>query len=773
MGRITRNNQATNTGLINITGSNVTNTSRRIEMTVPGAIKRSVSKRDAKASLWTTLITLIAVAFAGIFGAAGSASASQAASIASGAAAGSPSQVDLRFPAYFIEWGVYARDYVPADIPADKISHINYAFINPSDLDNDDMYECTIIDEWAALNKPMQRLVPGTDVGAGEDKGLFNQFRVLRRNHPDLKVLMSLGGWTLSGNFPTIASTSAQRTHFVNSCVSFMQQHDFDGIDVDWEFPTANDRDNFTALLQDFRDALDTLEQTTGTYYPLTIAGPPAVNQIAHINLPAVSGILDWINAMTYDYGGGWDNVTSANSPLCPSAEDPHGTIYNVSGTINTYLNGGVPASKLHLGLPYYGRAFQHLQNSGPNSTYPGRYAPVTPGDYVVGTWDEAPELTGVFDYWDVKDKFSGPFVSSVTPIPGVNGYTRYWDSQVTNAFVMHPDAVGQSGTHYWVGYDDPQTLTTKVNYARTLGLAGVFVWELSQEGHPGTLEHPLTNAISTALTGPLVNFTCAAVATSTPVPPTQTPGGATATSVPPTSTRTPMPPTSTSTPMPPTQTPGGATATPNPSCTISFSDVPEGSTFYSFVQCLACRSIIGGYPDGTFRPSNNVTRGQLSKIVSNAAGFSDVVGDQMFEDIMPGSSFYDYIGRLAMRGYIGGYACGGPGEPCVGSNMPYFRPNNNATRGQISKIVANAAGYTEPATGQTFEDVAPGSTFYDVVQRLTSRNIMSGYACGGAGEPCGSGNKPYFRPSANATRGQTAKVVSNTFFPECQAGLK
>ncbi|HYP18427.1 MAG TPA: S-layer homology domain-containing protein, partial [Chloroflexia bacterium] len=119
-------------------------------------------------------------------------------------------------------------------------------------------------------------------------------------------------------------------------------------------------------------------------------------------------------------------------------------------------------------------------------------------------------------------------------------------------------------------------------------------------------------------------------------------------------------------------------------------------------------------------------------------------------------------------RGIIGGYLCGGEGEPCGVLNLPYFRPNANATRGQISKIVANAAGYSDPQTGQTFEDVPPGNVFHAWIERLASRGIMGGYSCGGAGEPCGTANLPYFRPNANATRGQISKIVANTFYSGC-----
>jgi hypothetical protein len=252
---------------------------------------------------------------------------------------------------------------------------------------------------------------------------------------------------------------------------------------------------------------------------------------------------------------------------------------------------------------------------------------------------------------------------------------------------------------------------------------------------------------------------------TNTAVIPTQTPGGFTATPLP-TNTPTNI---ATNTPTNTATSVTTAVATPTP-CTLEFSDVPVGSTFYTFVRCLSCLGIINGYPDGTFRPNNQVTRGQLSKIVSNSAGFNDPQTTQMFQDVPLGSTFFDYIGRLASRGYIGGYPCGGSGEPCVPpGNLPYFRPNNNATRGQISKIVSNAAGFSEPHTTQTFQDVPPGSTFYDFIERLASRGVMNGYACGAAGEPCvPPGNLPYFRPNANATRGQTSKIVANTFFPSC-----
>ncbi len=224
-----------------------------------------------------------------------------------------------------------------------------------------------------------------------------------------------------------------------------------------------------------------------------------------------------------------------------------------------------------------------------------------------------------------------------------------------------------------------------------------------------------------------------------------------------------------------PTNTPGEVTATPT-ACTLEFTDVLPGSTFYDNIKCLACRGIINGYSSGCdtgnpcFKPANLVTRGQLAKIASNAAGFNDPTGPQQYEDVPLGSTFFEYIWQLTIRGYVNGYPCGGAGEPCGAGNLPYFRPNANITRGQISKIISNAAGLTAPAGSQQFQDVLPGSTFYEYIWRLTALGVMNGYACGGVGEPCvGPANLPYFRPGSNATRGQASKIVANTFLPGCQ----
>ncbi|MDQ2808226.1 MAG: PQQ-dependent sugar dehydrogenase [Chloroflexota bacterium] len=275
--------------------------------------------------------------------------------------------------------------------------------------------------------------------------------------------------------------------------------------------------------------------------------------------------------------------------------------------------------------------------------------------------------------------------------------------------------------------------------------------------------------------------------ATTTPGPgtPSITP---TNTALPNTATPTPGPgtPSITATPtmdmtMPPTDTPGPSATPPSPlpsptACTISFSDVLSSNVFYPFVQCLACHGILSGYADGTFQPSANVSRGQLAKIVALAAQLNGTPTSQTFTDVLAGNVFYPFVEQMASRTYVSGYTCGGSNpqtgvaEPCDAQQRPYFRPSNTASRGQIAKVVGEAYGLTGNGGAQRFADIAPGSTFYAWINGLAALGSISGYDCGGPNEPCNATRQPYFRPSATTSRGQTAKIVGNTFFPNCAA---
>jgi hypothetical protein len=187
---------------------------------------------------------------------------------------------------------------------------------------------------------------------------------------------------------------------------------------------------------------------------------------------------------------------------------------------------------------------------------------------------------------------------------------------------------------------------------------------------------------------------------------------------------------------------------------------VPPGSPFYSFIHCLACRGILGGYGDGTFRPGSSVTRGQVAKLVAGAAGYSDPIplARQTFTDVPSSDPFWLFVERAYLHHVSSGYADGS------------FRPTKAVTRGQMAKIVAGAAGFSDAVTGrQSFSDVPPSDPFWAYIERVYAHNIISGYGCGSApAGPCDNQPRPYFLAARSVTRGQAAKFIANTFFPSC-----
>ena len=280
----------------------------------------------------------------------------------------------------------------------------------------------------------------------------------------------------------------------------------------------------------------------------------------------------------------------------------------------------------------------------------------------------------------------------------------------------------------------------------------------------PPTLTATGTVALPTATSTntPSVAPTDTPLVTATP--PSASPS-ATATSLPPSETTTAVPPVPTGQPSS-TATPAGPSATPTPpratptSCVIRFSDVADATAYYyTPVYYLACRGVISGYNDGTFRPYNNTTRGQLAKIVVLAYAIPLVTppaeGARTFSDVLPDNVFYGLIETAAARSLVSGYTCGGvnaqtgAAEPCDSAQRPYYRAGNNVTRGQLTKIVVIGAGWAlqTPATA-TFSDVAAGNVFYPFIETAVCHGIISGY------------DDHTFRPTNPATRGQIAKIV-------------
>jgi len=357
---------------------------------------------------------------------------------------------------YFVEWGIYGRNYNVTDIPADKLNVINYAFANISSGG-----EVVIYDSWAAIEKAF----PG-DSWEEMPRGNFNQLAKLKQKHPHLITMISVGGWTLSGRFSDVALTAQSRARFAQSAVDFMIKHGFDGVDIDWEYPVGGglesnvyrpeDKHNYTLLLQELRSRLDARGAQDGRKYYLSIAAPAGDDKIRNIEPAGIAASCDWINIMTYDFAGGWDKKTGHQAPMFSpegrGATNPS-TLWTVDGAVRQFLAAGAAPKKLVVGVPFYGRGW-----SGVSSTN-GGIGQISTG-LPQGSYEP-----GVFDYKDL--------VSLVQSQPQV--YQVFED---TNAEATFLHATAANGL--WVSFDDTEIVRRKVDYVKDLGLGGAMFWELS-----------------------------------------------------------------------------------------------------------------------------------------------------------------------------------------------------------------------------------------------------------------------------------------------------
>ncbi|MBZ9751585.1 cellulose binding domain-containing protein [Deinococcus sp. HMF7604] len=404
---------------------------------------------------------------------------------------------------YFTQWGIYQRNYqvktMDTSGTAATLTHINYAFGNI--YNEGGTYRCNIVtraesgngdggDGFADYGKSFDTAtsVDGVaDVWNQPLKGNFNQLKKLKAKYPGLKVLISLGGWTWSKHFSTAALTDASRKALVSSCIDVYIKGNlpvadgaggpgaaagvFDGIDIDWEYPgggglptnsvSPQDKQNFTLLLQEFRRQLDAYK--SGLL--LTIAAPGGADKIANQDPAAYKNAVDWVNIMSYDFRGAWDATgpTNFHSNLYPSPNDPGTGVtknYSVDTAVTAFLNAGMPANKLVIGVPFYGRGWTGVTNA--NSGLYQRATGAARGTYEAG-------------YEDFKVLKTAPGTIYRDPVT-----KQMWKFD---------------GTTFW-SYDDPEVIATKMAYIKQKGLGGAMAWSLDGDDAQGTLAKAVANGL-------------------------------------------------------------------------------------------------------------------------------------------------------------------------------------------------------------------------------------------------------------------------------------
>ncbi len=437
---------------------------------------------------------------------------------------------------YYASWAA-RQGYTPDRLPAERFTQINYAFAKIED----------------------GRLVLGDPEGDGK---ALEALTALRKRNPELRIVLSVGGWDESTYFSDVASSSARRETFAQSCLSLITRYGLDGVDLDWEYPVSGgaagvihrprDRENFTLLLRTLRQALDRQGRKDGRRYVLSIAGAVGSGYLNCIEPRAAAELVDHVFLMAYDFHGPWETRADFNAPLYATTDGPTRYRASVDGGVTAWLERGVPAEKLVLGMPLYGYLYQ-----GAGGLY--------------DAFDKAVSVP-----WD---KVKRDYLPSAA-----YRQLRHREAEV-------PYLTGRNSL---LSYDDEASIAAKAELARRRGLGGVGFWELSQDRE-----------------GDLIQSAWAAWR-------------------------------------------GGG-----------FLDVPSGAWYAGAVEAVCDAGLMQGTGGGNFSPGEAVTRGQVAAILHRLAGSPGVQGSS-FSDVRSGAYYAKAVAWAARRGVVEGFPDGSfrPDQP-------------------------------------------------------------------------------------------------------------
>lgn len=330
---------------------------------------------------------------------------------------------------YYTAWSAYSG-YTPEQIQASKLTHVSYAF--------------------AEIGPDLRIRMGFPD----KDPENFKLLQQLKQKNPHLKTLISIGGWTWSGRFSDAALTEENRQVFADSCITFMKQFGFDGIDLDWEYPVAggltsnktrpDDKKNFTLLLKTIREALDQQGAADEKQYLLTIAGGADSSYIKNTELGLIHEFLDFAVIMTYDFHGPWDKYTDFLSPLYSSSKSSPQYQSSFDTGVTGWINASFPAEKLVAGVPFYGYLYSNTSRGN---------------DGLHQTFSKAKAIS--------YKKITESYVTNPA-------YHRFFHPQSKVPWLYN-------GFDF-ISYEDKESIFYKSEYIHSKKLAGAMIWELSYD---------------------------------------------------------------------------------------------------------------------------------------------------------------------------------------------------------------------------------------------------------------------------------------------------
>ncbi|XP_064081441.1 probable chitinase 10 [Macrobrachium nipponense] len=373
---------------------------------------------------------------------------------------------------------------IPRDAPKVICYYTSWSFKRPGagrfEPESIDPFLCThIIYAFAGMED--YRLAPGEpdDIGDGFKEGLYTRIVKLKEKNPTLKVMLALGGWAFGSKpFQELVANPFRMNGFVYDSLEFLRKHEFDGLDIDWEYPRGpDDKANYVNFLRELRLAFEGEAKSTGHSRLLLSAAVPASFEAlaAGYDVPEISKYLDYINIMSYDFHGQWENQVGHNSPLLPlETASSYQKKLTVDFSVREWKKQGAPAQKIMVGMPTYGRSFTLADTSKFDIG-----APASEG----GTAGRYTQETGFLAYYEVCE-----FLYE-------DNTTLVWDNEQQVPFAYMGDQ--------WVGFDDERSLGVKGDWLKTEGFGGVMIWSVDMDdfrGNCGTGKYPLINSIKESL---------------------------------------------------------------------------------------------------------------------------------------------------------------------------------------------------------------------------------------------------------------------------------
>ena len=422
----------------------------------------------------------------------------------------------LRNVMYYGDWSIWGGQgmFYPDGIPADQLTHLNFAFV-----DFDASGNLAFTDKDAAVGAPVG--MQGVQWG-GANAGILSAFQKLRAENPNLRIGVSLGGWSKSGDFSEMAANDAARKNFVSNVCKFVKYNNMDFVDLDWEYPGENqyrepdlcdnkndegttkasaaDKENYIKLLQDLRTALDKQGEEIGKVYELSVALPaPKTKLDDGIDVKKLFEIVDFANIMTYDMRGAWDDYSGHQTALYTNPDDPYADAgLSVNDPVQYLLSQGAPSEKIVIGCAFYTRGWGKV-DAGDNTELPGLF-----GKASIATKDaDLSDSKGAVNEAPIKDGEGGRN-------GGVWGYgslselkekypnlKEYWDD-VAKAPYMYDESTGAFFT-----YDNQRSIQEKAAYVKANNLGGIISWMASQDAVTDSGKRDeLTKTIKEALFG-------------------------------------------------------------------------------------------------------------------------------------------------------------------------------------------------------------------------------------------------------------------------------